>query len=77
MEEKRKIFKSKRVASLETNSQLRKNLSKVEKDLSHSLKWTDSSKILSNLSHQSFNGKKGLECRPIEPPITHIANMNL
>ncbi|XP_049405388.1 uncharacterized protein LOC125868860 [Solanum stenotomum] len=56
------------VTSLETNSQLRKDLSKVKEELSHSLKWTDSSKILSNLSNQSFNGKKGLGRRPIEPP---------
>ncbi|KAH0696719.1 hypothetical protein KY290_014118 [Solanum tuberosum] len=68
LEEKLKILESKLVASLETNSQLRKDLSKVKKELSHSLKWTDSSKILSNLSNQSFNGKKGLGHRPIEPP---------
>lgn len=36
--------------------------------MSHCLKWSDSSKILSDLSQQSFNGKKGLGCRPIEPP---------
>ncbi|KAH0717488.1 hypothetical protein KY290_014092 [Solanum tuberosum] len=68
LEEKLKNSESKLVASLETNSQLRKDLSKVKEELSHSLKWTDSSKILSNLSNQSFNGKKGLGRRPIEPP---------
>ncbi|XP_049399696.1 uncharacterized protein LOC125863713 [Solanum stenotomum] len=72
LEEKLKILESKLVASLETNFQLRKDLSKdlskVKEELSHSLKWTDSSKILSNLSNQSFNGKKGLGRRPIEPP---------
>ncbi|XP_049406072.1 uncharacterized protein LOC125869660 [Solanum stenotomum] len=68
LEEKLKILESKLVASLETNSQLRKDLSKVKEELSHSLKWTDSSKILSNLSNQSFNRKKGLGRRPIEPP---------
>ncbi|KAH0665121.1 hypothetical protein KY285_026327 [Solanum tuberosum] len=68
LEEKLKILDSKLVASLETNSQLRKDLGKVKEELSHSLKWTDTSKILSNLSNQSFNGKKGLGRRPIEPP---------
>jgi len=68
LEEKLKILESKLVASLETNSQLRKDLSKVKEELSHSLKWTDSSKILSNMSNQSFNGKKRLGRRPIEPP---------
>ena len=68
LEEKVKILESKLVASLETNSQLRMDLSKVKEELSHSLKWTDSSKILFNLSNQSFNGKKGLGCRQIEPP---------
>lgn len=68
MEEKRKIFKSKRVASLETNSQLRNNLSRVKEELSHSVKCTYFSKILFNMSHQSINGKKGLGCRPKEPP---------
>jgi len=68
LEEKLKILESKLVASLETNSQLRKDLSRIKEELSHSLKWTDSSKILSNLSNQSFNEEKGLGCRPIEPP---------
>ncbi|XP_049406323.1 uncharacterized protein LOC125869989 [Solanum stenotomum] len=68
LEEKLKNFKSKLVSSLKTNSQLRKDLSKVKEELSHSLKWTDSSKILSNLSNQIFNGKKGLGRRPIKPP---------
>ncbi|KAK4734428.1 hypothetical protein R3W88_008689 [Solanum pinnatisectum] len=68
LEEKLKISEAKLVASLETNSQLRKDLSRVKNELNHSLKWTDSSKILSNLSSQSFNGKKGLGCKPIKPP---------
>ncbi|KAH0689140.1 hypothetical protein KY289_016498 [Solanum tuberosum] len=68
LEEKLKNSESKLVASLEINSQLRKDLSRVKEELSHSLKWTDSSKILSNMSNQSFNGKKGLGCRPLEPP---------
>ncbi|XP_049391385.1 uncharacterized protein LOC125855684 [Solanum stenotomum] len=68
LKEKLKILESKLVTYLETNSQMRKDLSKVREELSHSLKWTDSSKILSNLSNQSFNGKKGLGRRPIEPP---------
>lgn len=68
MKEKLKISEPKLVVSLETNSHLRKDLSRIKEELSHSLKWTDSSKILSNLSNQSLNGKKGLGCRSIEPP---------
>ncbi|KAH0769724.1 hypothetical protein KY290_013705 [Solanum tuberosum] len=67
LEEKLKTSKSKLADSLERNSQLVKDLGKIKKELNHSLKWTDSSKILSNLANQKFNNKKGLGCRQIEP----------
>ncbi|XP_015158487.1 uncharacterized protein [Solanum tuberosum] len=68
LEEKLKTSESKLAASLERNSQLMNNLGKIKEELNHSLKWTDSSKILSNLENQRFNNKKGLGCRQIEPP---------
>ncbi|XP_049397273.1 uncharacterized protein LOC125861406 [Solanum stenotomum] len=68
LEEKLKTSKSKLAASLERNSQLVKDLCKIKEELNHSLKWTDSSKILSNLANQKFNNRKGLGCRQIEPP---------
>ncbi|KAH0710848.1 hypothetical protein KY284_012275 [Solanum tuberosum] len=68
LEEKLKTSESKLVASLERNSQLVKDLCKIMEKLNHSLKWTDSSKILSNLANQKFNGRKRLGCRQIEPP---------
>lgn len=43
-------------------------MSRSREDLSHSLKWTGCSKILSILSQHSFNGKKGMGYRSIEPP---------
>lgn len=45
-----------------------KDLCKIKEELNHSLKWTDSSKILTNLASQQFNSRKGLGCRQIEPP---------
>ncbi|KAH0633560.1 hypothetical protein KY284_036346 [Solanum tuberosum] len=68
LEEKLKTSESKLVASLERNSQLVKDLCKIKEELNHSPKWTDSSKILSNLANQKFNNKNGLGCRQIEPP---------
>jgi len=51
LEEKLKTSESKLVASLERNPQLVKDLCKIKEELNHSLKWTDSSKILSNLAN--------------------------
>ncbi|KAK4729569.1 hypothetical protein R3W88_022557 [Solanum pinnatisectum] len=68
LEESLKITESKLVASLERNSRLVKDLTQVKEELSHSLKWTDSSKILSNLANLKFHSRKGLGCRKIEPP---------
>jgi len=68
LQESLKVSESKLTASLEKNSQLVKDLSQVKVELSHSLKWTDSSKILSNLSNQKFNRRKGLGCKKIKPP---------
>ena len=68
LEDKLKISESKLAASLETNSQLRKDLRKIKKELSRSLKWIDYSKIFCNISQQSFNGKRGLGSKRIEPP---------
>ncbi|XP_049414870.1 uncharacterized protein LOC125877656 [Solanum stenotomum] len=68
LEEKLKASEFKLVASLEKNSQLMKDLSKIKEELNHSLKWSDSSKILSNLANQKFNNKKGLACRQIKLP---------
>ncbi|XP_049364162.1 uncharacterized protein LOC125828888 [Solanum verrucosum] len=67
LEEKLKASEFKLVVSLEKNSQLMKDLSKIKEELNHSLKWTDSSKILSNLANQKLNNKKGLGFRQIEP----------
>jgi len=52
LEDKLKASKSKSAASLKRNSQLMKDLSKIKEELNHSLKWTDSSKILTNLANQ-------------------------
>jgi len=68
LEERLKAFESKLVVSLVKNSQLMKDLSQIKDELNHSLKWTDSSKILSNLANQKFNSRKCLGCRKIEPP---------
>ncbi|XP_015167052.1 uncharacterized protein [Solanum tuberosum] len=68
LEEKLKTSECKLVAALEKNSQLVKDLCKIKEELNQSLKWTDSSKILSNLANQKFNSRKGLGCRQIEPP---------
>jgi len=68
LELKLKDSESKLTESLEINSQLRKDLSRIKEKLSQSLKWVDSSRMLSNLANQGFNGKKGLGCRPIDPP---------
>ncbi|KAH0769701.1 hypothetical protein KY290_013682 [Solanum tuberosum] len=68
LEESLKISESKLVAALERNSQLAKDLSKVKEELNQSLKWTDSSMILSKLANQKFNSGKGLGCQKIEPP---------
>lgn len=66
--EKIKTSEFKLVAFLETNAQLWRDLTQVSEELNHSLKWNYFFKILSNLSSQSFNGKQGMDCRPIEPP---------
>lgn len=69
LEDKLKIFETKLAASLETNSQPINDLSNIKEELIHSLKWTDSSRTLFELSQQSFNGKKGLGCGTIKPPL--------
>ncbi|XP_049368191.1 uncharacterized protein LOC125833082 [Solanum verrucosum] len=63
LEEKLKAPEFKSVVSVEKNSQLMKDLSKIKEELNHSLKWIDLSKILSNLANQKFNNQNGLEER--------------
>lgn len=77
LEQKLKTSESKLVPSQKINSQLLENLSKIKEELNHSIKWTDSSKIFTNLESQQFNTRKGLGCRHIETPYNLHKNMCL
>ncbi|XP_015060390.1 uncharacterized protein LOC107006327 [Solanum pennellii] len=54
--------------SLEKSSKLEKDIVKLMEELEKSLKWTKSSKLLSNATNQSNFNKKGLGSLNITPP---------
>ena len=54
--------------SLEKNNKLEQDVVKLKKELENSLKWTKSSKLLSNATNQSNFNKKGLGSLNISPP---------
>ncbi|XP_069152835.1 uncharacterized protein [Solanum lycopersicum] len=54
--------------SLEKNNKLEQDVVKLKKELENSLKWTKSSKLLSNVTNQSNFNKKGLGSLNISPP---------
>ena len=54
--------------SLEKNNKLEQDVVKLKEELEKSLKWTKSSKLLSNVTNQSNFNKKGLGSLNISPP---------
>ena len=54
--------------SLEKSNKLEQDIVKLKEELEKSLKWTKSSKLLSNATSQSNFNKKGLGCLNITPP---------
>ena len=52
--------------ALERNLELERDLVRVKEELEKSLKWTNSSKILTNLIGQDNNGRRGLGCDKIK-----------
>ncbi|XP_015060475.1 uncharacterized protein LOC107006436 [Solanum pennellii] len=54
--------------SLEKNNKLEQDIVKLKEELEKSLKWTKSSKLLSNVTNQSNFNKKGLGSLNISPP---------
>ncbi|XP_069146079.1 uncharacterized protein [Solanum lycopersicum] len=54
--------------SLEKNNKLKQDIVKLKEELEKSLKWTKSSKLLSNVTNQSNFNKKGLGSLNISPP---------
>ncbi|XP_069150405.1 uncharacterized protein [Solanum lycopersicum] len=54
--------------SLEKNNKFEQDVVKLKKELENSLKWTKSSKLLSNVTNQSNFNKKGLGSLNISPP---------
>ncbi|KAH0633062.1 hypothetical protein KY284_035848 [Solanum tuberosum] len=54
--------------ALERNHKLDRDLVRVKEELEKSLKWTNSSKILTNLIGQGNNSRKGMGCEKIDFP---------
>ena len=54
--------------SLEKSNKLEQDIVKLKEELENSLKWTKSSKLLSNVTNQSNFNKKGLGSLNISPP---------
>ncbi|XP_049344714.1 uncharacterized protein LOC125809119 [Solanum verrucosum] len=54
--------------ALERNLELERDLVRVKEELEKSLKWTNSSKILTDLIGQGNNSRRGLGCKKIDPP---------
>ena len=54
--------------SFEKSNKLEQDVVKLKKELENSLKWTKSSKLLSNVTNQSNFNKKGLGSLNISPP---------
>ncbi|KAH0666161.1 hypothetical protein KY285_027367 [Solanum tuberosum] len=54
--------------ALERNRELERDVVRVKEKLEKFLKWTNSSKILTNLLGQGNNSKRGLGCEKINPP---------
>ncbi|XP_069143303.1 uncharacterized protein [Solanum lycopersicum] len=54
--------------SLEMSNKLEKDIDKLKEELENSLKWTKSSKLLTNATNQSNFNKKGLGSLNITPP---------
>ena len=54
--------------SLEKNNKIEQDVVKLKEELEKSLKWTKSSKLLSNVTNQSNFNKKGLGSLNISPP---------
>lgn len=71
LENKLHTAKMKMKLALERNLVLEKDLVRVKEELNKSLKWTNSSKILTNLVGQGNNSRRGLGCEKIDPPDNH------
>ena len=68
IEEKLKNFEKILRLSLEKSNRLEKDIVKLKEELEKSLKWTKSSKLLSNATNQSNFNKKRLGNFNITPP---------
>ena len=68
IQEKLKISEKKLGVSLEKSNKLEQDIVKLKEELEKSLKWTKSSKLLSNATSQSNYNKKGLGSLNITPP---------
>ncbi|KAH0665359.1 hypothetical protein KY285_026565 [Solanum tuberosum] len=66
--------------ALERNDQIERDLVRVREELKKSLKWTNSSKLLSNTTSQGQGNRKGLEsvniCPPYNPHSKYVSVSN-
>ena len=68
IQEKLKNSETNLSLSLEKSNKLEQDIVKLKEELEKSLKWTKSSKLLSNVTNQSNFNKKGLGSLNISPP---------
>ena len=68
LEEKLKTSETNLSLALERSNNLERDIVKLKDELEKSLKWTKSSKMLSNVTNQSNFNKKGLGSLNITPP---------